>query len=151
MKKFLVILPIMAIILTGCGEKKGTLKCTLSSKDTTNGYDLNAEYTIHYKGDYAEYVESVETVTSDSQTTLTALESTYNSTYNTMNATYGGYTIDISNENGKLVSNVKIDYSKMDLEKLVQDQPTMKVYVKDGKMSKDGLEATYKLMGASCK
>ncbi len=151
MKKGIILIPAMVLLLTGCGEKKGTISCTLSSNDAVNGYKLDAEYTIHYKGDNAEYVESKEVISSDSEDTLATFESSFNSTYNTMNSTYGGYTINITNENGKVTSNIKIDYTKMDLEKLVQDQPAMKLYVKDKKMSKEGLQATYEAMGATCK
>jgi len=64
---------------------------------------------------------------------------------------YGGYTVNITNENGKVVSKVKIDYSKMDLEKLVNDQPAMSAFIKDKKFTKTGAQSIYEAMNATCK
>lgn len=150
MKKSLILLPVGILLLTGCGEKKGTIHCTLTTTDNVNGYTVNADYNIHYKGDYVEYVENTETVTSDNETTLATFESQFNVLYNGMNENYGGYTYSIKKDTGKLTSTVKIDYAKMDLDKLVKDQPTMKNYVKNKKMSKEGIENTYKALGATC-
>lgn len=150
MKKSLILLPVSILLLTGCGEKKGTIHCTLTTTDKLNGYTVNADYNIHYKGDYVEYVENTETVTSDNEETLASFESQFNVLYNGMNENYGGYTYSIKKDTGKLTSTVKIDYDKMDLDKLVKDQPTMKNYVKNKKMSKEGIENTYKALGATC-
>lgn len=39
----------------------------------------------------------------------------------------------------------------MDLDQYVKDQPSLKNFVKDGKMQLDGVKAIYETMGATCK
>ena len=38
----------------------------------------------------------------------------------------------------------------MDIEQYVEDQPSLKTYVEDNKMLKDGLISIYEDMGATC-
>ena len=162
MKKFLMILPILALLLTGCGEKKednnnekkdngktGTIACTFSNDQ--GAYKLDAEYVIHYNGDFVEYVETTETVSSESEVYLNQMETELKKLYDENEKNYGGYTVNITNENGKVVSKVKIDYSKMDLEKLVNDQPAMSAFIKDKKFTKTGAQSIYEAMNATCK
>ena len=40
MKKYLLLLPVFLLAVTGCGTKKGTISCTLSSNDVINGYSV---------------------------------------------------------------------------------------------------------------
>lgn len=71
--------------------------------------------------------------------------------YGKTNETYGGYTYNIENKDGKVVAKVTIDYNKMDLDQYVKDQPSLKTFVKDGKMQLDGVKTLYETMGATCK
>lgn len=150
MKKLIVLLPVMLILLTGCGTKEGTIKCTLSSKDAVNGYSLESEYTINYKGDVVESVDTVEKVTSESSEILDTFETTLNSTYSKMKETYGGYTYDVSKKDNTVTSKVTIDYNKMNIEQFVKDQPSLKSYVEDNKLKVDGIKSLYENMGATC-
>lgn len=150
MKKVLVLLPIMLLCLTGCGEKSGTIKCELSTKDVVNGYEVTAEYNIYYTGDLVDSVKTTEVVTSTDEDILSQFEDTLNDTYSVYNDTYGGYTYKVDRTDGKVTSNVTIDYEKMDLEQFVEDQPTLKSFVKDNKLLVEGLKASYEEMGATC-
>ncbi len=150
MKKLIVLLPVMLILLTGCGAKEGTIKCTLSSKDAVNGYSLESEYNINYKGDYVEKVDTVEKVTSESEEILDTFKTTLNDTYSKMNDTYGGYDYNVTKDGDTVTSKVTIDYSKMDIEQFVKDQPSLKSYVDDNKLKVDGIKDLYKTMGATC-
>lgn len=152
MKKFIFLLPIFILCLTGCGnEKTGSIVCTLSSKDAVNGYQLNSTYKINYKGEIVESVETEEVVTSDKEEILSTFETSLNNTYKKTNDTYGGYTYKVTKEDGKVTSKVTIDYSKMDIEQFVTDQPALKSYVKDNKLLTDGLKSMYETLGATCK
>lgn len=150
MKKFIFILPVFLICLTGCGTETGSIECILSTDDVINGYQLNSTYKINYKGDFAESVETTEIVTSDSTDTLDYFENYLNTTYQTFDDTYGGYTYKVTKEDGKVTSDVTIDYNEMDIEQYVEDQPSLKTYVEDNKILKDGLISIYEDMGATC-
>lgn len=151
MKKFIFILPILAFCLTGCGDKEGIIECELSSNDVVNGYALNSTYKINYTGDFVTSVETEEIVSSENDELLNNFEITLNDTYNKTNTAYSGYTYNVVKENGKVVSNVTIDYSKMNIEQFVKDQPSLKTYVKDNKLLAEGIQALYESMGATCK
>ena len=150
MKKFIFILPVFLICLTGCGAETGSIECTLSTNDVINGYQLNSTYKINYKGDFAESVETTEIVTSDSTDTLNYFENYLNTTYQTFDDTYGGYNYKVTKEDGKVTSDVTIDYNEMYIEQYVEDQPSLKIYVEDNKILKDGLISIYEDMGATC-
>ena len=160
MKKGLFLLSLL-FLLTGCGEetkedviqevpKQATVHCELSSRDVINGYETTAEYTIYYTGDYVDKVDTVETIISDSTEILDTMEAYINTTYDSMNDAYGGYTYEVKKEDGKVISNVEIDYTEMDLDQYVTDQPLMANYVKDGKFLLDGIVEIYEDTGATC-
>lgn len=160
MKKGLFLLSLL-FLLTGCGEetkedviqevpKQATVHCELSSRDVINGYETTAEYTIYYTGDYVDKVDTVETIISDSTEILDTMEAYINTTYDSMNNAYGGYTYEVKKEDGKVISNVEIDYTEMDLDRYVTDQPLMANYVKDGKFLLDGIVEIYEATGATC-
>ena len=142
-RKFLMIIPAILLFLVGC-EKEGQISCNVHTKDVINGYELDANYVINYKGNYAITVESKEIITSNNEGILSYFNETANNTFKTTNDTYGGYTYKITKENDKVISNVTINYSQMDLDKLVKDQPRYKSFVKNDKMLVDGLINIYK-------
>lgn len=155
-KLILFIVPVMLFSLTACNEdtqeeKTGQVVCTLSMNDVVNGYNIESEYKINYKGDFVESVDTVETVTSESQDIIDLFETTIQDTYSKTNEAYGGYDYEITKQEGKLISDVSIDYNVMDLEKYSNDQPVLKSYMKDGKMTVDGSKSIYEAMGATCK
>ena len=152
MKKLLVFVPIFFLALTGCGKAKtGTIECTLNTKDAINGFELNSTYKINYTGNYIDSVNSVETISSEKEELLSAFEKQLNTTYETANKVYGGYTFDVTNKNGKVVSKADIDYSKMNLKQFTKDQPTLNQFVKDDKLLVEGIKSLYESMGATCK
>ena len=67
-----------------------------------------------------------------------------------MNKNYGGYTYSVNKTSEGLTSEATIDYEHVDIKKLVEDQPTMKSYVKDNKITVEGIKAMYTQMGATC-
>lgn len=153
MKKLAILVPVLVLSLTGCGTetaKTGTINCTLSTNDVVNGYSLESSYVINYTGDYVDNVETKEEVTSESEDILEYFETTLNDTYSATSKAYGGYTYTVTNENGKVISDVTIDYGKMNIDQYVKDQPTLKSYVEDGKLLVDGIKAIYESMGATC-
>jgi len=58
----------------------------------------------------------------------------------------------ITNKDGKVVSKVTIDYSKIDIDKFVKENPAMKSYVnKYNQITLEGVKKMYESMGATCK
>lgn len=152
MKKLtLLIIPILLICLTGCREKTGQMVCTLETKDVVNGYELHSEYKINYKDNKVESVKTIEIITSESEDILNYFETTLKDTYSKSNKAYSGYTYNINKDDNKVTSEVTIDYNTMNLKQFVNDQPSLKSYVKDDKLLIDGIKLIYESIGATCK
>lgn len=149
MKKVFLLIPLL-VFLTGCNTKTGSINCTLSARDVVNGYGLESNYKINYTGKYVDSANTYEVVTSNIDSIIDNFEKTLNASYSAVANAYGGYTYEIIKEEGKIISVVDIDYKKMNLEQYVEDQPTLKSYVKDGKLLVEGLKSLYESMGATC-
>lgn len=151
MKKLVLLIVYMLLTLGNEGQEEvGIIVCTLSTNDVVNGYKLDSEYKINYKGDTVESVETTEIITSESEYILDYFETTIDDTYRKTHETYGGYTYNVTNENGKVTSKVTIDYNVMNLRQFVEDQPVLKSYIKDDKLLVEGLKMIYESNGATC-
>ncbi len=152
-KIFGVLCVAMMLILVGCGkeaEAKVT-KCTLSKNDVINNYKLESTYEIHYKGDIVNSVKSAEKVTSDDSSIIDQFATTLTDTYSKMQEAYGGYEYDITRGTDNVVGDVSIDYEKLNLEKLAEDDPTMSNLLNDdNKILKEKLQSMYEGLGAEC-
>ena len=155
MKKSLKIfsLVVIVVILCGCGikQKKTTVNCKLSQKNPNNGYELKATYTIYATNGVVDTVKTTEEITSNEESILNYFNTNLNSTYENYNNKYGGYKYKVIMENGKVTSTVSIDYSKMDLKKLVKDNMNMKSAINnENKLKLEGIKSIYKSVGAIC-
>lgn len=165
MKKCLLIILVMLLVFTGCGKKEekdaekdkvttgqteteSKMVCTLSN--VTSDYTLNATYTIYYEGKYVDYVHSVENLKSDDTTVLNTIYDFTLSSYKKMKDNYGGYDFNVNKTGNTVVSDIKIYYSRMDLQRYVNDNPTLRQYVENDKMLVDGVKSLYTQVGAKC-
>lgn len=151
--KFLLVLPLVFCV-AGCGTSKKEIvsHCTLTSTDSSNGYQLSSSYDVYSKNNEVSKVVTEEVVTSDNDSVLTYFEEYLKKTYDTQNSTYGGTTNEVTKADGKVTSKTTIDYTKMDLEKYVKDNSVLSNYMnKDNKLTKDGILSIYQSMGATCK
>lgn len=152
--KFFTILAVM-FLLVGCGtnnDKEVVKKCTLVSDQSASGYSLNSVYEIHAKGNIVNSVVTEETVTSDNESILTYFESQLNTSYKTASDTYGGYTYSVEKTDNQVTSKVTIDYTKMNMDKFVEDNSSMKAYVNSkNEITLDGVTNIYESLGATCK
>ncbi len=140
-------------LVTGCGasEEQKTMTCTLERKDVTNGYELSSTYKVYYTGKAVDKVETVEKVTSEDDEILESFKQTLDTTYDTMNKAYGGYTFNVTKTDKEVKSETTIDYSKLDLEQLIKDEPTMKNYVDSkNRITLTGITSMYESQGATC-
>ena len=165
MKKFGKILLLLVAVLTlvGCqgdsnekekdkGVNEKTIKCTIvNDQQSTSGYKVDSDITIYAEDNIVTKVKTVETVIAHQKEILTYFEQTLNNQYEETNKNYGGYTYEIKTTDEKLTSNVEIDYTKMDLNKYVNDNAVMKEYVNDkNELTVDGITKLYEAMGATC-
>ena len=153
MKKFIKMIPIFTIILlaSGCAKTKVT-ECTLDNDQSKSGYKIVTTYKIYSKGDIVNKVTSEEILTSKNNTILKYFENLNKKQYEAQNKTYGGYTFDIKAEKGIVTSNLTIDYTKLDMNKFINDNSAMKSYVnKNNKFTLDGAKTMYQSLGATCK
>lgn len=154
MKKGLKILfiSLFVILISGCGksDKEVVSTCTLSSDQSSNGYKISSNYEIHSKNGLVNSVTTKETVESDNEQVRSYFKKTLEDSYNTANESYGGYTYNVTENANKIISDVTIDYSKMDLNKFIKDNSQMKSYIKNNKISLDGMKKIYEALGATC-
>ena len=154
MKKGLKILfiSLFVILISGCGKsnKEVVSTCTLSSNQSSNGYKISSNYEIHSKDGLVNSVTTKETVESDNEQVRSYFKMTLEDSYNTANESYGGYTYNVTEDGNKVISDVTIDYSKMNLEKFVNDNSQMKSYIKNNRISLDGMKKIYEALGATC-
>lgn len=142
-----VIVVLIVSILLFTNNK--TIKCTGTSKQT--GYTYDTEYIIKASGNKVKTITIKETITSKKATILDKFEKQYKEQYEYDKKTYGGYQYTINNKDGKLEVNVDIDYKKMDMEKFIKNNATMKQYTKKNKLTLKGAKKLYESTGAVCK
>jgi len=154
MKKIIkiVFVLVLVILLAGCKGKESVLKCSFKTDQSASGYKIKYNYDIYYSDDVVNKTITTETVTSKNNTILAYFEKQLKNQYKINNESFGGYTYEITNKNGKVVSNVTIDYSKMDIKKFVKENPAMQSYVnKSNQITLKGIKKMYESMGATCK
>ena len=165
MKKYFLLFLVLLLVFTGCGKKdekdvekdkvttgqteaESKIVCTLSS--VNSDYSLNATYTIYYEGKYVDYVHSVENLKSNNESALNTIYSSTLSSYKKMKDNYGGYDFNIEKTENTVVSDIEIYYSRMNLQRYINDNPSMKKYVENDKMMVEGVKSLYTQIGAKC-
>ena len=162
MRKRLLFLLVLLVTLSGCGKKEiqdnkvttgqveneNVIVCT--SNQSSTQYELNSTYTIYHDGRYVDYVHSVTYLFSSNSKLLDSMYESEREAYKKMDEKYGGYDYDVSRMNNKVVSDAKINYSDMNIQKLISDDPSLSKYVRNGKMLVDGIKDFYMTKGATC-
>jgi len=152
MKKVLLLVVACAsmFMLTGCGENNEptkTMKCTRTANES--GIKMDLSYNISYKGDYVTLVESNETVTIDDKATLEAYQKEIQKSLDKFKDIQY-YDTNLTAKDNSITSTIKIDYTKIDINKLIEIEPSMKVLFKDGKIKVADMETLYSSMQISC-
>lgn len=153
MKKIVLGIMLFAVVLltTGCGEQR-EMVCTVERP--IDGISLSSSYKATYKNGIVSKVNSHEEIISDNKEILNEIATAVKKTYDTMNQTYGGYDFDIIIEDNKIISDVLIDYTKMNLKKLKEDEPKASKYINNkNEVTIQGLKSMYEdkeSVGATC-
>lgn len=148
----ILFISLFVFLLAGCDNGKEIVtKCELTSNQAASGYSLDSTYEIYSTSGVVNKVVTKEVVTSDQEDVLTYFETYLNESYKTASDTYGGYTYKVTKSDDKVSSDVTIDYNKMDLDKFVSDNSSMKAYVdKNNKITLEGVTKIYETLGATC-
>ena len=149
MKKIIILGVALLILVTGCGtEQEQKMICTRTSN--INGVKIDLRYEVTYQGNNVNKVESTEKVESDSKETLNtykeAVENLYSNFDNIENYKYNviieGYT---------LTSTVNIDYTKIDINELLEIDSSVQQLLNDNKkVDLDKITQVYESAGAVC-
>lgn len=150
-KKILfVALLTMILIVTGCNAKQETKTLNCSLKGTImEGIETNSNYKVAYQGEYVQTIETKETVTSDNQEYLETLKQTVESIYSPYK-NVEHYNYDVTVNGNTLISTTFIDYSKIDVNKLLEINSAFGTLIEDGKLKVSDVKNVYKQMGITC-
>lgn len=147
--KYLLVALLVGVLLTGCGKGK-VVKCTNTINQ--DGIEYTATYEISLDSDdYVKKVETTEVLVSDDSSYLDATKQTTEELYSASNKAYGGYDYSVKVSGNKLTAKCTIDYSKMDVKKFVEDNPSLESFASsDNKVKLEGVKRIYEALGAKC-
>lgn len=150
-KKVLICIALISMcFVTGCGkEEVKEMTCTRTAT-ITKGVELDLNYKVTYKGDYVQLVESTEKVISDDEEYLKTYETTVNNLYSPY-SDIEYYEYDVKIDGNTLVSTSKINYEKIDTDKMIKIDSANASLIKDGKVKLSDIQAVYEANGATCK
>lgn len=128
------------------GDTK-TMRCHLSKEQSGAEFDLS--YFADYKESYVTNIKSNEKIVSDNTSILETYKSKVEQSYEPFDdIEYYNYSVKI--EGDTLISTTDIDYSKIDIEKVLEVDPTSSSLIKNGKININTLKKAYESMGATC-
>ena len=154
MKRSILIPSLLAIALfvTGCSnEKKDNKILNCSSKETiVDGIKTNSSYKVTHDGEYVRVIEIEETVMTTDTKYLETIKKTIETMYMPYNnVKYYEYSVNIQGDT--LISTSKIDYSKINMDELLEINPEMSIIIEDGKLRVYEVEKIYNQKGITCK
>ena len=128
-----------------------TTVCTSKSDQSKNGYILETKYIIKSKGKNVVSINTQETITSKDKKKLDKFEKDFKEQYSYNSKNYGGYKYTVTNKNGKVTTNVTVNYNKFDMKKFIRNNEAMKKYTEKEKLTLEGAKKLYTSTGAKCK
>ena len=149
---FVIIVVILVFIVAGIiifSHKR--VVCTNKTNQSSNGYVLETKYVIKTKFNKVKTINIIETITSKDKKVLKKFEKQFKDEYAYNSKIYGGYTYEVINNNGKVISNVTINYKKFDMDRFIDNNEAMKKYTKNNKLTLEGAKKMYESTGATCK
>ncbi len=148
--KYLVVLLLGILIVTGCQNKDETKTMTCTRTINQEQASMDLSYTVTYTGDYVEKVESIEKVTSTDTSALNSYKEEIEATYKPY-ANIKYYDTEVTVDGNTLTSKVTIDYSKIDYKEFTNiDSANSQIFTSDGKVKLETMESLYEQIGATC-
>lgn len=121
--------------------------CSIA-EEGENG-SMTGTYKVTSKGGVVEVIESEEKIKVDDDYKMSLAKESLEEDYSVY-ADLEHYDYEIRIVGDTLVSNVSINYAKLDMAEFLQRNPLMSIYIKDGKLYLDDLLGFYSLLGVTC-
>lgn len=149
MKKIIIFICLSLILLTGCSNEEKTMKCTSTVEES--GIKADLQYTVYYNGNNVTKVNSIEKIEAeDDNINLEDIKETFEQKYSSY-TDLDYYNVNVTIEDNMLTSTIDIDYTKVDLDKMIEIDSANSALIKDGKIDIDDLKTMYESVGATCK
>lgn len=124
-----------------------TMKCHLSKNQSGAEFDLS--YFADYKGSYVTNIRSNEKIVSNDTSILETYKSQVEKSYAPFDEVeYYNYSVKIDGDT--LISTTDIDYSKIDIDQVLEIDPSSSALIKNGKININTLKKAYESIGATC-
>lgn len=149
MKKVFIVLGVLLLLVTGCGkEAEEKMVCTRTTN--MNNVEMNLRYEVYYEGNNVNKVQSTEKVISDDAETLQTYQNQVKNIYSSFD-NVDHYNYDVSVEGDTLTSTTDIDYTKIDMDQLLEIDSSIEQLLNDsGKIDLDKITQVYEQTGATC-
>lgn len=157
MKKNLIICILICNIITGCFNNKNIkeenkneiITICRSEQDIKDDAKASLKYEIHSTNDTVSKLISTEIIETDDKEYLKETKSNIEKTYSIYkNIKHYQYSIKI--KDNVLTSTVNIDYSKINIDKLISIDRANENLILDGKVSLNYLKNMYESLGNIC-
>ncbi len=146
MKKIIALTLLSLILITGCGKEK-TMTCTRTMNQNSISFDL--KYEVEYLKDYVTKIKSTEMVKSSDKNVLESYKETVEKTYEPYkDVEHYNYSVEITEDT--LISKTDLDYTKIDVDKMIEIDSANSKIIKDGKIKLEDIKNTYETMGLIC-
>lgn len=147
-------LSLCVLFITGCGcskkEKIKEITCTINEK--YESYTISATYDITYdekSGRVYSYEEEEKIENADLEV-MESLKTYANERYEELNK-LENFDFDVAIDNDKLVNKVKINYDRINKEKLLEKDNSYNNYIVNGEFNYEKIVEEIKNIGAECK
>ena len=112
-------------------------------------YTLTGIYTVEYEDNYVTNVKTKEIINSNNDSILQSFKTQISSTYSPYDE-LEHYNYDIELSDNVLTSTTDIDYTKIDMDKMITIDSSVEKILVDGKININTMKAIYTTMGAKC-
>ena len=144
-----IIVMIVILVLCGCSKDKYYV-CTSNINNDIQKYDLIATYKIYYEKNFVTKIEEEEVYYSKKEETLNYFYEYKNLDYKNLNNLYGGITYDLILKKDRVKLNSSLDFSKINIKKMLKNKYLVKDYVVSNKLTTSGATYIYESKGAIC-
>ena len=150
MKKIIILGITLLIFITGC-KAESERKMIYTRTANMNGVKMDLRYEVTYQGNNVNKVQTTEKVESTSKETLNTYKETVENLYSNFD-NIDHYNYDVKIDGNTLTSTTDIDYTKIDIDKLLEiDSSIEQLLNDDNKVDLEKITQVYKSAGASCK
>lgn len=144
-----VIIVLFVIFITGCSKEK-YITCNIDLINTEQNYSLKSIYIIYYKDNYVTKIEKEDIYESKNKEVLEYFSEYKKLEYTNFNDLYGGYNFNIDVIDNKVTVKTNIDFTIVDINKMVLNGDLYKDYVISNKLTTSGAKEYYEAKGAEC-